>query len=163
MKLEDLELITKDKMNLNEYLDFINYVKKNMEHPEWLGDFTIDELKNSDIDLWLYKEKNDIVCSMMSIKASEKSCEKLGIKKNYKEVIDYGQMAVSPKYLGNGLQLQMLKYFDQLFREKRIKYALTTIHPDNNFCIKNMLKDEFDMIGYKEFKRGPRNIYLKKL
>lgn len=163
MKLEDLKCKDKSEINLDDYLSFIKCIKNNMEHPEWLGDFTKNELESDDFNIWLYYKDNDILCSMMSIKSSEKSCSKLGINHNYKEVIDYGQMAVSPKYLGNGLQLKMLKYFDEYYKSVGYKYIATTIHPDNTFFINNILKDDFKLLDCKEFKRGKRNIYLKNL
>ena len=45
--------------------------------------------------------------------------------------------------------------------ENGYKYAVTTIHPDNIFSIRNVLKDDFKKVGSKEFKRGPREIYFK--
>ena len=43
MKLTDLKEIS-DNINLDEYLYLYNYVRDNMEHTEWLGTFTLEEL-----------------------------------------------------------------------------------------------------------------------
>ena len=42
-------------------------------------------------------------------------------------------------------------------------YALVTVHPDNIYSINNILKDDFKLISTINLKRGPRNIYIKKL
>ncbi len=45
MKLDNFRCIEKNEINLSDYLSFTNYVKANMEHPEWLGIFTKDEFE----------------------------------------------------------------------------------------------------------------------
>ena len=43
IKLNELKCINKN-IDLNKYILFRDSVKSNMEHPEWLGDFSYDEL-----------------------------------------------------------------------------------------------------------------------
>ena len=64
---------------------------------------------------------------------------------------------------GNNLQIQMLKYLDEYVKSKSYKIAIGTIHPDNIYSINNLIKDGFILTGSRSFKRGPRNIYVKKL
>ena len=78
-------------------------------------------------------------------------------------VVDYGPMFVNPKYVGNKLQYQMLKEIDKYSLSLGYKYAAGTIHPENIYSINNLLKDNFELTGTKEFTRGIRKIYLKKL
>ena len=52
---------------------------------------------------------------------------------------------------------------DEYSKKCGYKYAVGTIHPDNSYSINNLVKDDFKLIGTKEFKRGLRNIYIKKL
>ena len=33
-------------VDLNDYLKLYTYVKKNMQHPEWLGTFSMNEIKD---------------------------------------------------------------------------------------------------------------------
>ncbi len=164
MKIDELEEIT--EIDIKDYIDFRENVKSNMEHPEWLGDFTIAEIKegleSESMKIWVYKSNNENVCSMMLLKSSEKSLRKLELNLEAAEVVDYGPMFVNPKFVGNGLQYQMLKRLDQLCQSKGYKYAASTVHPDNVFSIKNIEKDNFILQSVKEFKRGLRNIYLKK-
>lgn len=164
MKLSDLKCINND-IDLDKYIEFREYVKKHMEHPEWLGDFSKEDLinlLNNNSKIWVYYLDNIPVCSMMFIPSTEKDLTKFELDLNYKEVADYGPMFVNPKYVGNGLQYQMLKEIDNYSISLGYKYAASTIHPDNIYSINNLLKDNFEYISTKEFKRGIRNIYLKK-
>ena len=136
-----------------------------MEYPEWLGDFTKEELismQEGNTIIWIYYLDNDPVCSMMLIPSTEKSLRKFNINFDHEEVVDYGPMFVNPKYVGNKLQYQMLKDLDDYCTRLGYKYAVGTIHPDNIYSIRNLLKDDFELHGTKEFTRGIRNIYIKK-
>lgn len=165
MKLEELICQNKD-IDLDKYIAFRDEVKKTMEHPEWLGDFTKDEiteiLKNGG-KLWVYFQKDEPVCSMMLIPASPKSIEKFELDLDYKDVADYGPMFVAQKFRGHKLQYQMLKELDNYILKYGYHHAAATIHPDNIYSINNLLKDDFTYTITKEFKRGIRNIYYKKL
>ena len=44
IKLEELEKI--ENYNLDKYISFRERVKENMKNPEWLGDFTKEDLEN---------------------------------------------------------------------------------------------------------------------
>ena len=164
MKLKELKVIN-ENINLDEYIEFRERVKHNMGHPEWLGDFSKEDLKNllnNNSKIWIYCLNDKPVCSMMLIPSDEKALQKFGLALNYQEVVDYGPMFVNPKYVGNGLQFQMLEDLDKYCMNSGYKYAITTIHPDNIYSIRNVLKDGFEYKSTKEFKRGIRNIYLKK-
>ena len=165
MELKDLEIVN-ENINIDEYIKFRELVKQNMEYPEWLGDFSKEEL-NSMIKeksiIWIYYLNNEPVCSMMLIPSTEKSLNKFEINLDYKDVVDYGPMFVNPKFVGNKLQYQMLKELDEYCIKLGYKYAAGTIHPDNIYSIRNLLNDNFELIGIKDFTRGKRNIYIKKL
>ena len=164
MKLSDLKCVD-ENINLDEYINFREFVKKSMVHPEWLGNFTKEDLNNllnTGSKIWIYYLKNDPVCSMMLIPSDERALNKFEIDLSTEEVVDYGPMFVSPHYWGQHLQYQMLKYLDEYAKNIGYKYAAGTIHPDNTYSINNLVKDEFVYLRTKEFTRGTRNIYLKK-
>ena len=164
MELKDLKCID-DNIDIDKYIEFREYVKSHMEHPEWLGNFTKEEIEymlNHNSKIWVYYDGNTPVCSMMKIPSRQKDLDKFGIELDYKDVVDYGPIFVSPEYVGNGLQYKMLQVQDEYCMNLGYKYAATTVHPDNIFCIRNMLKDNFEYKNSREFTRGPRNIYLKK-
>ena len=163
MKLEDLRFIN-ENVDLDKYIVFREEVKKHMEHPEWLGDFNKEDLVtmlNTGSKIWVYYLDNDPVCSMMLIPADQRSLDKFELKLDYMEVADYGPMFVNPKYVGNGLQYQMLIELDDYCKQLGYKYAAGTIHPDNIFSIRNLVKDDIEYKNTKTFTRGIRNIYVK--
>ena len=165
MKLEEFQLIN-ENINLEEYIKYREIVKQNMEHPEWLGDFSKEELDDMLINntkIWMFYKENNFVCSMMMIPSTKKDLDSFGIKYNCTDVIDYGPIFVMPEFIGNKLQFQMLKMLDEYCFSLGYKYAVGTIHPDNIFSINNLIKDDFIKIGQKELKRGLRNIYIKDL
>lgn len=99
----------------------------------------------------------------MPLPSTEKDIKKFNSNLDYKEVVDYRSMFVNPKYIGNNLQFQMLKEIDKLSLKKEYKYVVTTVHPENNYSINNLLKSDFVLIGTRKFNKGVRNIYLKEL
>lgn len=165
LNLDELKCVS-ENIDLDEYIEFREYVKNSMEYPEWLGDFTKKDLVNmlnNGSKIWCYYLNDDLVCSMMLILPDKKSVFKFGLNLNYREVVDYGPMFVNPEYVGNGLQYQMLGRLDNYCERLGYKYAVCTAHPDNIYSINNLLKDGFKYNNKKEFVRGIRNIYLKEL
>ena len=163
MKLSDLKCVN-ENINLDEYIAFRDSVKKNMEYPEWLGDFSKDNLVNmlnNGSKIWIFYKNNEPVASMMLIPSDGDALRKFGLDLNYRDVVDYGPMFVNPKYVGNKLQYQMLQKIDKYSKSLGYKYAVGTIHPDNKYSINNLLKAGFELKGTRTFKRGVRNIYLK--
>ena len=163
MKLDDLKCVN-DNIDLDEYVDFRELVKQNMEYPEWLGDFSKNDLVNmlnNGSKIWIFYKDNEPVASMMLIPSDEDALRKFGLDLNYREVVDYGPMFVNPKYVGNKLQYQMLQKIDKYSKSLGYKYAVGTIHPDNKYSINNLVKAGFELKGTRTFKRGVRNIYLK--
>lgn len=165
MKLSDLICVCED-IDLDKYIEFREIVRENMKYPDWLGDFTKDDLLkllNSNSKIWIYYLEDYFVCSMMLLPSDEETLLKFEIDLDYNEVVDYGPMFVNPKYVGNKLQYQMLQELDKYSLGLGYKYAVATIHPDNTYSINNLVKDGFEYKSTKELSRGMRNIYLKKL
>ena len=66
MELFDLKEVS-NNINIDEYLYLYNYVRDNMEHPEWLGTFTkeeIEEILKIGGKIWMYYDKETPVCSV---------------------------------------------------------------------------------------------------
>ena len=165
LKLKDLKS-NSSNINLDEYIKFREYVKEHMEHPEWLGDFSKEAIINmleNNSKIWIYYLDNKPVCSMMFIPSTLEDINTFEMDLDYRKVADYGPMMVSPSYIGNNLQYQMLKEIDKYSIAQGYKYAVATAHPDNVYSIYNLLKDNFTFTKQKTFKRGIRNIYLKTL
>ncbi len=155
-----------ENIDLDEYIKIREEVKMRMEYPEWLGDFSKEDLineLNNNAKIWLYYDNGNPVCSMMIMPCSIDAITKFELDINYKDAVDYGPMFVCCEYIGNGLQYQMLQELDKYCKEKGYKYAISTVHPDNKYSIVNFLKDDFKLHKEKNFTRGRRNIYVKKL
>lgn len=165
-KINIKDLIVVEKINIDQYIKFREQVKETMNNPEWLGDFTredIELLLQENSKIWVYYSKEIPICSMMIIPATKKSLKKFELNYKEQEVIDYGPMFVNPNYIGNNLQYQMLRELDEISRKKGYRYAVVTVHPDNMYSIRNLEKDNFKLINIKNFERGIRKIYLKEL
>lgn len=165
MTLEQFSCIH-ENINLEEYIEARDKVRKNMTFPDWLGDFSkedLNELLANQAKIWMYYNKEEVVCSMMMIPSKREDLIKFGLDLPYQEVADYGPIFVNSKYRGNHLQLQMLKVLDNYCIKNGYQYVISTIHPDNKYSIHNFLTSGFMQKGTKEFKRGRRNIYYKKL
>ena len=82
MKLSDFKEVS-DNVNLDEYLYLYKYVRDNMEHPEWLGTFTLDEINELlkiGGKIWMYYDNNIPVCSIFYIPISNESLRKHNIE-----------------------------------------------------------------------------------
>lgn len=165
MKLNDLNYVN-DKIDVDKYIEYRENVKKEMKEPDWLGDFSKDDILymlDNNSKIWMYFKDEEFICSMVLIPSTKKDLDKFGIDLDFNEVVDYGPMFVNPKYVGNSLQYQMLKELDEYSCNKGYKYAISTVHPNNIYSINNLIKDGFELVGYRIFTRGERNIYYKKL
>ena len=160
---------------LDVYMEFYQFVKDHMEHPEWLGDFTKEAFNelistNSCIMVWTFLEPtesltkiDDFVAAGMLIPARQKDLEKfLQTDLKAEEVIDFGPEMVHPDYVGNGLQSDVIQHLEGMSKELGYKHALGTVDPDNFYSWRNFLKNGFKEVARVELKRGTRNVYRKK-
>lgn len=165
-KINIKDLTAVEKINIDQYIKFREQVKEKMNCPEWLGDFTkedIELLLQKDSKIWVYYSKEIPICSMMIIPSTKKSLAKFDLNYSEQEVIDYGPMFVNPDFIGNNLQYQMLRKLDGISKKHGYKYAVVTVHPDNIYSIRNLERDNFKLMNTKNFERGIRRIYLKEL
>ena len=165
MKFEDLEEVC--DFDLDDYFKFYKYVKSNMENKDWLSDMSrevVSEIINEGGKIFLYTFQDEIVCSMMYIPTNNKSLKKYDINYDCNIVASCGPMLVSPKYIGNKLQLAMLKRLDRYASLLGKTYIFTKASPDNIYSINNIIDDGYQFIKtYKSSHGSFKNIYLKKL
>ena len=176
MKIDKSKLVIR-KLEIGEidaYLGFIKYVKANMEHPEWLGEFTKEEYismlgNNSVIYIWTFHENESkmftdldqfVACGML-IPSRQKDLDNfLQTDLNFEEVVDFGPEAVHPDYIGNGLQSDVIKFLEKNADEK-FKHGLATVDPDNVYSMRNLLNNGFENVARVELKRGTRDVLRK--
>jgi hypothetical protein len=163
MKLKDLKEVTND-VNLDEYLWLYNYVRDNMEHPEWLGTFTKDEIKdilNIGGKIWMYYDKDIPVCSVFYIPVSNKSLKKHKVEYDEKVTGSLGPIMVRKEYVGNGLQIAMLEVLNKYVKSIGKEHMFTKAHSDNIYSIRNILKDGYKIIDKYENERGSMTAFVK--
>ena len=166
----DKEKIVIEKLNLKDidkYIEFVEKIKENMEHKDWLGDFTKEDYEyllsnGSLIYIWKY---NDIyVASGMLIPTTQKDLLKFNLEElDVDKTMDFGPEMVADEYRGNGLQKDVLNYLIEFIKKIGYKNCVTTIHPDNIYSINNIEKVGFKSVGEVTLKRGPRIILVMNL
>lgn len=162
MNLEALECT--NNINIKEYIEFVNLVKSNMTNPDWLGDFKendINNILNSGGRIWIYYKNSEIVCSVMYMSIDEDGIKKFNLDYDKNKVGECGQIMVNPKYIGLGLQNQMLKVIEEYSKKIKNTIILTTIHPDNIYSKNNFIKNNYKYDSSYTFKRGRRDLYIK--
>ena len=90
-----------ENIKIDDYIKARDLVKDRMQYPEWLGDFSKEqlvELLENGSKIWMYYLGNEFVCSMMLIPGTEKSVKKMGLMVDWLVVVDYGPMFVNFKY-----------------------------------------------------------------
>ena len=163
MKLNDLKEIS-DNVNLDEYLSLYNYVRDNMVHPEWLGTFTLDEIKNIlsiGGKIWMYYDKDIPVCSVFYIPTSNKSLKKHNVEYDESITGSLGPIMVRKEYVGNGLQSAMQKVLNEYIKSIGKTHMFTKAHSDNIYSIRNILKDGYKVIDEYENERGKMTAFVK--
>ncbi len=158
-----MKVIVNDR-DIDEYIVFRELVTNKMKRPEWLGDFSRDDLEfmlNHGSVIWVYYGNLEPVCSMMYIPCDKRTIEELGWKMDYLEMVDYGPMFVNPKYVGHGLQKRMLEEMERFAIRKGMRFAIAMVHPDNGYSINNLVGGGFVFKEKREYARGMRNIYMK--
>ena len=163
MKLTDFKEVS-NNVNLDEYLSLYNYVRDNMEHPEWLGTFTKDEIEDLlsiGGKIWMYYDGETPVCSVFYIPTSNKSLRKHNEEYDESVTGSLGPIMVSKEYVGNGLQTAMLNVLNEYVESIGKTHMFTKAHSDNIYSIRNILKDGYKVIHEYENERGPMTAFVK--
>ncbi len=166
MKINEFNCISEHN-NIDEYLEFYKYVKSNMKEPSWLGEFSLNELKNilnNEGKLFNFYDNNIIVCSMLYIPSNNKTLKKHNLKYDEDLVGSCGPIMVNPKYVGNKFQKQMLELLDKYCKSIGKRYIFTKVHPDNIYSINNFISDGYKFVEtYKTSSGELRSVYFKEI
>ena len=163
MKLSDLKEIS-NNVDLDEYLFLYKHVRDNMEHPEWLGTFTkdeINELLSIGGKIWLYYDGDTPVCSMFYIPVFNKTLRKHNIEYDESVTGSLGPIMVRKEYQGNGLQKAMMEVLDEYVSSIGKNHMFTKAHSDNIYSINNMLKNGYKVCHEYMSDRGPTTAFIK--
>lgn len=166
MKINEFNCISEHN-NIDEYLEFYKYVKSNMKEPSWLGEFSLNELKNilnNEGKLFNFYDNNIIVCSMLYIPSNNKTLEKHNLKYDEDLVGSCGPIMVNSEYVGNKLQKQMLELLDKYCKSIGKRYIFTKVHPDNIYSINNFVSNGYKFVEtYKTSSGESRSVYFKEI
>lgn len=163
MKLSDFIEVS-DNVNLGDYLFLYNYVRANMEHPEWLGTFTLEEIKeilSMGGKIWMYYDNDVPVCSVFYIPASNNSLRKHNVAYDESVTGSLGPIMVRKEYVGNGLQTAMLGVLNDYAKCIGKLHMFTKAHSDNIYSIRNILKDGYKVVDEYENERGKITAFAK--
>jgi len=169
MKISTTDILVSKitESTIDEYLDLINTVKKQMPHPEWLGDLEKQDyitLLKSHAHIYVWRYQNQSIATGMLIPTSKEDLTiTLKSQQSIADVIEFGPQAVHQSYRGNQLQKIMINYLEEKAIEYGYQYIIATVHPDNQYCINNLLTSGFKKISTIELERGLREVYRKKI
>lgn len=155
-----------DNVNLNDYLKLYKYVRDNMEHPEWLGTFMkeeIEEILHAGGKIWLYYDYENLVCSMFYIPIKNKTLLKHNLNIDEKLVGSLGPIMVSPDYLGQGLQREMMNTLEKYCNSINKKYIFTKLCTDNIYSLNNVLKSNYKVVDEYVNERGSNTTLIKEI
>ena len=162
--VKDLSILVIEKESLDLYLDFMTLIKSTTEHPEYLGDFTRDDLLyilENKGSIFLFKLGNVIVSTCMLIPTTKEQLKKYGLKLDYKKTIALGPQAVFEDLRGNGIQKYMIEKMEILSKDLGYDHMVFTVDPNNKASVNNIEQEGYQKVGTKEFTRSIRNIYYK--
>ena len=155
-----------ENVEIDKYLELYKYVRENMEHPEWSGTFAKEEINGILKDggkIWLYFNKQELVRSMFNMPIKESSLRKHNVMFNEIEVGALGPIMVSPKYVGNGLQNEMIQVLNKYCIDNNKKYIYTKVCSDNVYCLRNLIKNGYILKDEYENERGMNSALIKEL
>jgi hypothetical protein len=163
MLLKDLKEIT-NNINVDEYLLLYNHIRDNMPYKEWLGTFSREEIENilkSGGKIWMYYDEDIPVCSSFYIPSSNRTLKKHNVIYDEKETGSLGPIMIRKEYVGNGLQIAMMKVIDDYALSIGKKYMFTKAHSNNIYSINNILKDGYKLVDKYDNERGNISAFIK--
>lgn len=78
------------------------------------------------------------------------------------ECVSFDTAFVDPDYRGLGLQRRLLQAREEVVRQLGAKYALVTVSPENEFSLRNILNQGFEIMARKQLYGGLDRYVLKK-
>ena len=148
------DIIMNDRTNVGEVIVVTNGTI--------LTDEIIDILNHGG-KIWLYYDKDNLVCSCFYIPSSNKSLNKHNVYYDEKITGSLGPIMVSPDYVGNGFQSKMQEVFNKYNISLGNKYIFTKTHSNNIYSIRNIEKDGYIKTDEYENERGMNTCFVKDL
>lgn len=102
-------------------------------------------------------------CVLCSFPSSNKTLSKHNVFYKEDVVASLGPIMVSPDYVGNKLQLQMMKELEGFCKSNNYKYIFTKVQSDNKYSLSNMLKFGFKITNEYINERGKNTTLIKEV
>lgn len=123
----------------------------------------IEESVDLDVCLGVFDGENLAAFGLMVVNRNSPQ-RNTGQKNAYpwQECVSVDTIFVHPDYRGLGLQSYLLSAQDAIARQLGAKYALVTVAPNNEYSLRNVLNQGFEIIARKQLYGGLDRYVLKK-
>lgn len=137
-----------------------------MPDPSLLAETRRDQIEESAmLDVCLGVFDGDRLAGFALMVANRESVNRNTGQKNGfipEECVSFDTAFVDPDYRGLGIQRYLLGAREELARQMGAKYALVTVAPDNEFSLRNILGQGFEIIARKQLYGGLDRYVLRK-
>lgn len=159
--------------NIKELLEFKNEIQESLEHKDRYGGLTFEKCLKTFEDeenllLGIYNENDELV-AYTTLKPYKNFTGKKYLKdefkeKDYDKIYWFVNVAVKPKFRGQGIQNKVIDYHINFAKSKNAQYIIAYVHPKNNYSKNNFLNKGFNVIKTVVFDDGrTRDIIIKEL
>lgn len=160
-----------NKSNVNELLEFEKLIQDNLEQKDRYGGLTIEKcLKTFEYEenlLYGIYNKEDELMAYTTLKpykhfSGKKYLSNYFKNEEYDKIYWFVNVAVKPKFRGEGLQNKIIDLHIRYAKSKNAKYIIAYVHPENKYSKDNFLNKGFRVIKTVVFDDGrTRDIILK--
>lgn len=159
-----VRLVTPDEVD--KVMALQRRVHENMPDPSQLAETGRDEIAESTrLDVCLGVFDGDRLAAFALMVANRESPSRNTGQKNGfipRECVSFDTAFVDPDYRGLGMQRYLLQARDEIAVQLGAKYALVTVDPKNEFSLRNILSQGFEIIARKQLYGGLDRYVLKK-
>lgn len=155
--------------DLEEFITFLAEVREGMAHKEWFyldpPEDVRDMMDRGILELWVAMD-GDKMAGALDILCPGTEEFNYGYDLNYTHeellrVVNMDTAAVRAEYRGMGLQRKLIQAAEEALAERGNRILLCTVHPDNQFSLRNVLKQGYE-IQKKVEKYGSVRYVLRK-
>ena len=136
-----------------KFIQFLDAVKADMPRKEWFyldpPDTVRRMMADGIMELWLVMDGNQIAAAFDILHPGTDSYNygyDLSLsQEELLQVVHMDTAAVHPDYRGLGLQRKMVELAEQSLRGNGRRILLSTVHPENQYSLNNMLKQGYQI------------------
>lgn len=165
----DIRIVNGTADDIDSFICFLDEVRANMEHKEWFYLDPAEEVRKmmdeGILELWLAKDGGRTAGAFDIIRPGRRSFN-YGYDLQFSDddldkVINMDSAAVHPDYRGYSLQRKLIQCAEDQLCKEGDHILLCTVHPDNCYSLKNVMKQGY-AIEKKLEKYGSVRYLLRK-